>query len=61
MAKDKKKRTVYLCPKCDKEYFSMGRKDWERDIQTADNTARVAKLAHKCPWELRKLKRKGGK
>ena len=59
--KDTKERTTYLCPKCDKEYFGMERKVWESDRVAGDAKAKVARNLHKCPWELRKLKRKGVK
>jgi hypothetical protein len=57
-------RTTYLCPKCDKEYYSVSRDSWEADRVGNDTKAKVAKINHKCPWELRKAKRaasKGGK
>ena len=54
-------KTVWLCPKCDKQYFTMSRSQFDDNRGVADNAAKAAKATHKCPWELRRLKRtKGG-
>ena len=56
----KELKAVWLCPKCDKQYFDLDRTTFDADRSEAERVAKVAKANHKCPWELRRLTRKGG-
>lgn len=56
--KRKEPVAMYVCPKCDREYYSAPRSTWEDDREGNHAKAKVAKRAHKCPWELRRERRK---
>ena len=51
MAKDTKEQTVYLCPKCDRTYYSVDRSTWDSNRTKHNAIARSVKANHKCPWE----------
>lgn len=55
--KQEKLMAVYLCPKCDRTYYSVDRQTWESARQKHNAIARSVKASHKCPWE----RKKGGR
>ena len=49
--KQEKLMAVYLCPKCDRTYYSVDRGTWDLNRQKHNAIARSVKSNHKCPWE----------
>ena len=49
--KQEKPMAVYLCPKCDRTYYSVDRSTWDSNRQKHNAIARSVKANHKCPWE----------
>ena len=48
------KRTMYICPRCDRVYLSVTRKAWDSNTPKWEAVAAVAKRSHRCPWDKRK-------
>lgn len=51
MAKD---MTTYLCPRCDRTYYSVDRSTWDSNRTKHNAIARSLKQKHMCPWERKK-------
>lgn len=48
------KKTLYVCHKCDRVYYSVSQEAWDKDRSGHDRKAREARRKHMCPWERRK-------
>ena len=51
---NKQDKTLYVCPKCDRSYYTVDRDSWEDNRTKHNSIARSLKAQHKCPWERRK-------
>jgi hypothetical protein len=54
------KKTTFICPRCDRVYFSISREAWDKDRAGWNEKAYDSKMKHLCPW-LRKRKQVEGK
>jgi len=52
-------QTTYLCPKCDRVYYSVDRNTWESNRVKHNAIAKSLKNKHQCPWERKRNSKKG--
>jgi len=49
-------KTIYICARCDRVYFSVSRSTWSQNAAKWNAMARDAKRSHRCPWDKRRAK-----